>query len=444
MNEQQLIKAAESGDVSAMKTLAKFYAQQSCAGNDDKVGDVVTFESVFAEPKRKPKLEAKAYKYFRMAAEAGDAESMTEVGWRIYDGIGTEQDRQSGEHMKWYRRGAEAGDPDAMHVVAFSSQDPAEKFKWYELCAKLLPPSLNKEDSIKQTAINYAAGRGTEKNLERAEEWLAKLDERTAAFAMIEIGQLTKEISWLERAAEFLPDANIQIAEEFVLQNDFARALVYYKRAAEQGSPDAMSIIGDIYYIGENGVDQDYEEAFRWYSRAAELDYNMAAIKRALMIYRGLIAEKDNFVPFIEFAMIATRRERFPMVYRFNNVARYYTAKIWEENFGLTRDTVYKYQAAAGLPGFVPPNESVRKLTHAAYKIGDAYFLGTKDTPQDFDESVNAYKWAIEHGESGLPYKIDAAKKLIHIFELGEGVDPDEEQAAHWREELEKLIPKKD
>ncbi len=439
MNEQQLIKAAERGDVSAMKTLAKFYAQQSRAGNDDKVGDVVTFESVFAEPKRDPELEAKAYKYFRMAAEAGDAESMTEVGRRIYDGIGTERDWQSGEHMKWYRRGAEAGDPDAMHVVAFSSQDPAEKFKWYELCAKLLPPSLNKDDSIKQTAINYAAGRGTEKNLERAEEWFAKLDEDSAAFAMIEIAQLTKETSWLERAAEILPDANIQIAEEFVLQNNFARALVYYKRAAEQGSPDAMSIIGDIYYIGENGIEQNYEEAFRWYSKAAELDYNMAAIKRALMIYRGLVPEKDKIDAFLEFETIATRREKFPMVYRFNSVARYYVAKLAEEQVGLTHDTFRKYKAAAGMTNYVPPTESVRRLAQAAYRIADAYFLGTDSVQQNFVQAVRTYGWVLEKGEGSLTYKIEAAKKLVHIFELGEGIAPDEELAAKWRDELERL-----
>ena len=441
MNEQQLIRAAENGDVSAMKTLANFYAQQSRAGNDDKVGDVVTFESVFAEPKRAPELEAKAYKYFRMAAEASDAESMTEVGRRIYDGIGTERDWQSDEHMKWYRRGAQAGDPKAMHVVAFCSEDPAEKFKWYELCAKLDKPGSNKTDSIKQTAINYAAGRGTEKNLELAESWLAQLDERTAAYAMIEIAQITKETSWPERAAEILPDANIQIAEEFVLQNNFVRALVYYKKAAEQNSPDAMSIIGDIYYIGENGVEQDYAEAFRWYSRAAELDYNMAAVKRALMIYRGLGVEKNPDEALKEFRLIATRRERFPMVYRFNSVARYYVAKISEEQVGLTHDTFRKYKTAAGMKNYVPPTESVRRLAQAAYRVADAYFPGTDRVRPNFAQAIRTYIWAVEKGEGSPTYKIEAAKKLVHIFELGEGVDPDEDMAAKWREELEKLIP---
>ena len=436
MNEQQLINAAENGDVSAMKTLAKFYAQQAGGGNDDKVGDVVSFESVFKEPKRDPELEAKAYKYFRMAAEHGDAESMTETARRIYDGIGTERNWQGEEYKMWYRRGAEAGDPDAMHVVAFISDDPVEKFKWYERSAELLPPSLNKQDSIKQTAINYAAGRGTEKNLERAEQWLAKLDEDRAARAMIEISQLTKDISWLKRAAEFLPDANIQIAEEFTLQDDFVDALIYYKKAAAQGSPDAMSIIGDIYYIGENGVEQNYAEAFRWYSKAAELDYNMAAVKRALMIYRGLGVERDIDEALALFDEIQNRREKFSMVYRFNSVARYYVAKIMEETSGPDEATVNQYKCAAGIRGFVPPNESVRRVSEAAYKVADAYFLRGKD----FGLASRFFEHVVENCEGGFPYRIEAAKKLMWIYDIGEGVVRDEIEAERWRDKANDLV----
>ena len=115
MNEKDLIQAAESGDVSAMKTLANFYAQSSNGAFEDKVGDVIsvqTLEEVLKTPRTKenPELEAKAYKYYLMAAEAGDAESMTEVARRIYDGIGTERNWQGEEYKIWYRRGAQAGE----------------------------------------------------------------------------------------------------------------------------------------------------------------------------------------------------------------------------------------------------------------------------------------------------------------------------------------------
>ena len=67
MNEKDLIQAAESGDVSAMKTLANFYAQKSNGIFEDKVGDVISVKSldeILKVPRKKedPELEAKAYK----------------------------------------------------------------------------------------------------------------------------------------------------------------------------------------------------------------------------------------------------------------------------------------------------------------------------------------------------------------------------------------------
>ena len=343
MNEQNLIQAAEQGDVSAMKTLANFYAQRSNGDFEDKVGDVISVKSldeILKVPRNKenPELEAKAYKYYLMAAEAGDAESMTEVARRIYDGIGTERNWQGEEYKMWYRRGAEAGDPAAMRVTAFISEDEKEKFKWFKLSAELDKPGLNKQDSIKQTAINYACGRGTEKDIAKAEEWLAKLDKDDENSARMEIAQITGESSWMEQAAESSPMAMVRMAENFLEKNEFVSALTWYKKAARTKRRSktnswaiaAMSIIGDIYYIGEDGIDQDYAEAFKWYSRAAELGYNMAKIKMTLMLYRGLGVEQDLPQAFKNFSEISWTQENFGAFspFRFNSVARYYAAKM--------------------------------------------------------------------------------------------------------------------
>ena len=56
--------------------------------------------------------------------------------------------------------------------------------------------------------------------------------------------------------------ALIRLVGNFVLKDDFATALTYYERAANLNSEDAMSILGDIYYIGENGVQKSYDKAF--------------------------------------------------------------------------------------------------------------------------------------------------------------------------------------
>ena len=455
MNEQKLIQDADSGDVSAMKTLANFYAQKSNGIFEDKVGDVISVKSldeILKMPRKKedPELEAKAYKYYLMAAEAGDAESMTEVARRIYDGIGTERNWQGEEYKIWYRKGAEAGDPAAMRVTAYISEDEKEKFKWYKLSAELDKPGLNKQDSIKQTAINYAAGRGTEKDITKAEEWLAKLNKDDENSARMEIAQITGESSWMEQAAESSPMAMVRMAEEFVQKNeknDFVTALKWYKKAARTKSKSkanswaiaAMSIIGDIYYIGEDKIEQNYSEAFKWYRRAASLGYNMAKIKMTLMLYRGLGCEQDLPQAFKNFSKISWTRENFGPFspFRFNSVARYYAAKMSEDGEGCNEDpaeTFERYKVAGGLER-IESYESVRRIPKAIYKVADNYFLG-KDVRRNFAKALKFYEKTFTDGDGKTPYHREAVKKVMWMYELGEGIPQDKNQAAEWRKKL--------
>lgn len=170
------------------------------------------------------------------------------------------------------------------------------------------------------------------------------------------------------------------MAESFVLKDDFINALTWYRKAADKGSFEAMSIIGDIYYIGENGIEQDYAEAYKWYSEAASYGYGMARVKRALMIYRGLGVKQNLKRAFREFNNLSWRRENFgafsPL--RFNSVARYYAAKMVENGEGCDKDSVEefeRYRVAGGLE-VIHRNESPRRIPKALYKVSDAYFLG--------------------------------------------------------------------
>lgn len=446
MNEQKLIQSSKSGNVSAMMKLAEHYAKKSSGGGiDDKVGDVMSiedFNKMIQEQddndENKEKFKSLAYKYFRMAAEAGNARAMAEVGHRLYDGIGVE--KNEAESDIWYRRAAEAGDPAAMRVVAFRSDNDEEKFKYFKLSAELLPSGLNKQDSIKQTAINYACGRGTKKDTAQAEEWLTKLDENHANSARMEIAQITGESFWMEQAAETSPMAMIRMAETFVLKDDFINALKWYKKAAKNGSPDATSIIGDIYYIGEDGVKQDYAEAFKYYSKAAALGYNMARIKMTLMLYRGLGVEKDLSRAFKHFDKISWTRENFGAFspFRFNSVARYYAAKMSENSEGCAEnpaETVERYKVAGGLER-IKQYESARRIPKAIYKVADAYFLG-KGTRQNFGKALKFYEKTFTQGDGKTPYHREAVKKIMWMYELGEGIPQDKAKAAEWRDKLD-------
>lgn len=357
MTEQNLIQSAEAGDVSAMLKLAKYYEEKG-RGNriDDKVGDVISMEDfnkmIQAEDddKSKDEFKALAYKYYRMAAEAGNAQAMTEVGHKLYDGIGVEK---SDEYEIWWRRGAEAGDPEGMRIIAFfCPRDDEERFKYFK---------------------------------------------------------------------------------------DFVNALIWYKKAATKGSRDAMSLIGDIYYIGEDGVEQSYTKAFKWYSRAAARGYNMAKIKMTLMLYRGLGVEQNLLHAFRNFSKISWTRENFGPFspFRFNSVARYYAAKMREKGEGCTADPVdalERYKVAGGLER-VQPYESARRIPRAIYKVADAYFLG-EGTKQNFGKALKFYEKTFTQGDGRTPYHREAVKKIIWMYELGEGVPKNKEKANEWRKKL--------
>ena len=446
MNVKNLIQTAENGDVSAMIELAKLYEKKSSNKRGYKVGDVISTEEFFKNLHAEEKIpeeereenKKNAYKYYRMAAEAGNAEACTEVGHRLYDGIGVEKNEEEAD--EWYRRGAEGGDPDAMRIVAFRTDNAEEKFKYFKLSAELLEPGLNKEDSIEETAINYACGRGTEKNISKAEEWLAKLDDEHANSVIIRISKMTGKDFWLEKIAETSTDAMIEMAEKFVSKNDFVNALKWYKKAAAKNFPDAMTIIGDIYYVGEEGIKQNYAEAFKWYSRAAEHDYNLAKIKMTLMIYRGLGVEQDLTTAFKNFSKISWTRENFDDFFgplRFNSVARYYAAKMQENGEGCKKDsakTLESYKVAGGLER-VHEHDNSRSIPKAIYKVGDAYFLG-EGVRQNFAKALNFYEKTFSQGDGKTPYHKEAAKKIMWMYELGEGIPQDKVKAEEWRKKL--------
>lgn len=446
MDVKNLIQSAENGDVDAMMELAKFYEKKSSSKREDKVGDVISTEEFFKNLHAEEKIpesereenKKNAYKYYRMAAEKGNAKACTEVGHRLYDGIGVEENVE--ESDEWYRRGAAGGDPEAMRVVAFRTDNAEEKFKYFKLSAELLEPGFNKQDSIAETAISYACGRGTEKDVSKAEKWIAKLDKKNANSVILKINKMTGEDFWLEKIAETSTDAMIEMAEKFVSKNDFVNALKWYKKAAAKNFPDAMTLIGDMYYIGEEGIEQNYAEAFKWYSRAAEHDYNVAKIKMTLMIYRGLGVEQDLNTAFKNFTKISWTKENFSDFFsplRFNSVARYYAAKMQENGEGCEKDatkTVESYRVAGGLEK-VYERDGSRGIPEAVYKVADAYFLG-KGVRQNFAKALNFYEKIFSLSSRTSPYHREAIKKIMWMYELGEGIPQDKAKAEEWRKRL--------
>jgi TPR repeat protein len=148
-----------------------------------------------------------------LAADQGNAEGQTNLGYSYANGWGVPQDYA--EALKWYRLAADQGNAGAQTNLGYSyangqgvSQDYAEALKWFRL----------------------AADQG-------------------------------------------LADAQVRLAGMYVngqgVPQDYAEAAKWVRLAADQSNALAQDALGFMYANGQ-GVPQDYEEAAKWYRKAAD------------------------------------------------------------------------------------------------------------------------------------------------------------------------------
>jgi TPR repeat protein len=70
------------------------------------------------------------------------------------------------------------------------------------------------------------------------------------------------------------------------VDRSFEEAAKWWKKAAEQGDATSQHNIGVAYYDG-NGVVKSFEEAVRWYTKAAEQGFSIAQYKLGAAYYYG-------------------------------------------------------------------------------------------------------------------------------------------------------------
>ena len=73
---------------------------------------------------------------------------------------------------------------------------------------------------------------------------------------------------------------------------DYAEAVKWYRKAAEQGDASAQFSLGYCYKNGQ-GVTQDYAEAVKWYMKAAEQGYARAQCNLGLCYEKGQGVSQD-------------------------------------------------------------------------------------------------------------------------------------------------------
>jgi len=89
------------------------------------------------------------------------------------------------------------------------------------------------------------------------------------------------------------PEDDYKKGKDFYDKKDYTQAVVWFRKAAEQGYSNAQFYLGYCYYCGR-GVSEDNTQAVVWFRKAAEQGYSDAQYHLGYCYYFGIGVSKDK------------------------------------------------------------------------------------------------------------------------------------------------------
>jgi TPR repeat protein len=207
-------------------------------------------------------------------------------------GVSHEQNKQWANAAQWYDKAATLDHPEAQYRLALLSlqgklKDPTVATRGQELL--LQAAKHNVRDAQLQLAMAYEQGRwGFAKDLNQAVNWYRKAALNELPLAQYALGFLYERgrgvtgdlplaAHWYQRAAENgLTVAQYRLGLMYLdgkgLGKDAAKARNWLAKAGDKGHLNAQLQLGLMYedgLLGNSDWDGNYQEALRWYKKAA-------------------------------------------------------------------------------------------------------------------------------------------------------------------------------
>ena len=210
-----------------------------------------------------------------------------------------------------------------------------------------------------------------------------------------------------------------QTAEEYYLKGknyyegtngvskDYAEAYKWFSKAAEMGNANAMNGLGLIYEFGR-GVTKDYNEAAKWYRKSAEQGYAKGQANMGYMYEAGNGVEKD-----------------------YNEAAKWYR-KAAEQGYARGQANLgYMYEYGYGVnQDYAEAAKWYRKAAEQGYARGQSnlgiMYENGRGVSKDYAEAAKWYSKAAEQGYA------KAQNNLGNLYLNGNGVTKDYNEAIKW------------
>lgn len=254
------------------------------------------------ELRKQQPVEDNDYQKNIAAAQQGDADAQTTIGFCYAKGDGVAQDYA--QAFYWWSKAAAQGNVVAQNGVGLSyqygkgvAQDYAQAAYWYQQAA-----NQGYADAQQNLGYCYKHGYGLTRDNAQATYWYRKAAEQGNIYAQYNLGNCyakgegvakdyAQAVYWLRKAADQGDEdakRNLAKAEQLLQEQQSAKQGYYqqYIAAAQQGDAEAQALIGYCYYAGE-GVAQDYAQAVSWYRKAANKGSLLAQFNLAICYANG-------------------------------------------------------------------------------------------------------------------------------------------------------------
>ena len=324
--------------------------------------------------------------WYRRAAEGGWPRAMYRIG--VYYAEGKVVEKDAAEAAKWYRKAADAGYPQAQYMYGRClekgegvEKDVVEAVKWYRKAAEQDLPAARS-----MLASCYANGRGVGYDIREAAKW------------NIEPWYVGSSDRNYHLYVEKRATRHLDPAEYEDYDNGLDASMIYYA-ADMTGDPRANNPapklqLGDSYFYGRNGLEQNYAEAAKWYRKATEAIVGRGFYEMGFCYEYGKGVEADL--------------EEAEKWYRKAADAR-------QEQFNVENRTKIRQLVREARDG----------NAESAYQAGLAFASGT-GVKQDMPEALKWFRKAAEQGYAGAQFE------LGKCYETGTGVPQDNANALRW------------
>ncbi|KAF9082302.1 hypothetical protein BGX23_012598 [Mortierella sp. AD031] len=267
----------------------------------------------------------------------------------------------------------------------------------------------------------YRDGQGVAQNYAMALEWYLRAANQGSASAQDHIGYLYHVGG---------PD----------FPKDYMLAMFWYMKAANQNNASAQGSVGELYQYGR-GVRQDYEKAMDWYRKAAKQGHVWSQKQIAGLFKDGHGVKQDYHKTmkwYLKAAVQGDAQAQYNIGLLYNNglgvKQDYGKALSWYRKATEQAQDSTGYLYHAGGPGFpvdyLKAMEWYLKAANQGYasaqdSVGEMYRHG-RGVPQDYEIAM---VWFLRAAEQGSVW---AQNTVGDMYRDGLGVPKDDKKAQEW------------